>query len=145
MTLYADTSFLYSYYSTDTNSTRADLWRQANVVPLPWTVLHRLELRNALGLAVFQQRATANETAEAWKTVEHDLATSLMVERTLSLAGLYQEAEKLAANHTAVTGTRSLDILHVAAAQQLGADEFVTFDQRQMALANRVGLKQAAL
>jgi hypothetical protein len=64
MKFYADTSFLYSYYSADANSARADSWRQSNAVTLPFTLLHRLELRNAIELAVFQKRATA---PKPWK------------------------------------------------------------------------------
>ena len=145
MKFYADTSFLYSYYSADANSTRADLWRQSNAVSLPFTSLHRLELRNAIELAVFQKRATAAEAAEVWKTVEADLAGGLMVEVSLSLIDLHAMAQDLTANHTAATGARSLDILHVAAASLLGAEEIVTFDHRQAALAARIGLKVAGL
>jgi predicted nucleic acid-binding protein len=37
-------------------------------------------------------------------------------------------------------GTRSLDVLHVATAVTLGAKHFVTYDERQGALAKVVGL-----
>jgi len=37
-------------------------------------------------------------------------------------------------------GTRSLDILHVASALVLGLPTFLTFDQRQCALANAARL-----
>ena len=53
---------------------------------------------------------------------------------------LVQEAESLAEHHTPVLGTRSLDILHVAAALVLGATEFCTFDTRQGKLAKATGL-----
>jgi len=53
--IYADTSLLFSLYSADAHSPKADAWRQANPTPLPFTAFHRLELRNALSLAVFQQ------------------------------------------------------------------------------------------
>jgi len=145
MKFYADTSFLYSYYSADANSTHADLWRQSNAVPLPFTSLHRLELRNAIELAVFQKRATATEAAEVWKTVETDLAGGLMAEVSLPLIDLYAKAQELTANHTAATGARSLDILHVAAANLLGAEEIVTFDNRQAALAARMSLRVSVL
>jgi predicted nucleic acid-binding protein len=145
MKFYADTSFLYSYYSADVNSARADSWRQSNAVALPFTVLHRLELRNAIELAVFQKRATATEAAEVWKTVEADAIAGLLAEVSLSLADLFAKAQELVANHTAATGARSLDVLHVAAASLVGAEEVVTFDQRQSALALRLNLKVAAL
>jgi predicted nucleic acid-binding protein len=38
-------------------------------------------------------------------------------------------------------GTRSLDVLHVAAASLLGALQFVSFDRRQRSLAFKAGLK----
>lgn len=102
MKFYADTSFLYSYYSADANSPRADLWRQANAVSLPFTPLHHLELRNAIELAVFQKRARAAEAAAVWKTVESDVAGGIMVEVPLSLLDLYAKAQEFAANHTAL-------------------------------------------
>jgi hypothetical protein len=37
-------------------------------------------------------------------------------------------------------GVRSLDILHVAIAMSLGARTFLSFDDRQRALATRAGL-----
>ena len=61
MKTYADTSVLFSLYSTHANSAKADAWRMANQDPLPSTASHRLELRNALNLAVFQKRLTLVE------------------------------------------------------------------------------------
>jgi hypothetical protein len=39
---YADTSLLFSLYSTDANSPKADAWRTANPDPLPFTAFHRV-------------------------------------------------------------------------------------------------------
>lgn len=142
---YADSSFLFSYYAADANSLRADAWRQANGGPLPFAPLHRVELRNALELAVFQQRLSAREATETWAVIESDVRAGLLVEASTSLAGIFEEAERLGAAHTAATGARSLDILHVAGAKLAGHEELVTFDQRQAALALRVGLKVAVL
>lgn len=104
MNCYADSSFLFSYYAADANSPRADAWRQANPIPLPFTALHRLELRNALELAVFQQRISAREAAEVWAVIESDVNAGLLAESSVSLAGLFQAAEGMAAAHTAATG-----------------------------------------
>ena len=142
---YADTSYLFSYYGSDVNSPRADAWRQSHPVPLPLTSLHRLELRNALELAVFQKRLTAREAGEIRQTVESDVRAGLLTERELGPDRLFGDAETLAANHTAQIGTRSLDIVHVAAALLLEVEEFATFDQRQRALATRAGLRVVAL
>jgi predicted nucleic acid-binding protein len=145
MSSYADTSFLFSYYASDANSTKADQWRQEHPQSLPLTVLHRLELRNAFELAVFQKRITSGESAQLWTQIETDVADGLLVTPEISLLDVFQRAEALARDHTAVTGTRSLDILHVACAQFLASDEIATFDLRQVALANRLHLPVAAL
>ena len=140
MKIYADTSVLFSLYVTDANSPKADAWRQANPVPLDFTGFHRLELRNALGLAVFQQRLTPAESLAAWREVEQDLASGLLVARPDLWEKLVWEAESLAEHHTPIIGSRSLDILHVAAATVLGATDFCTLDTRQGKLAQLAGL-----
>ena len=140
MKTYADTSFLFSLYATDANSSRADVWRQANPAPLPFTVFHRLELRNGLSLALFQQRLTLQEVQAAWLEVENDCAAGLLVARGGLWHRVMVEAEAFAINHTPVAGCRTLDILHVAAAKLIGTTDFCTFDARQSNLAGRVGL-----
>ena len=140
MSIYADTSVLFSLYVTDANSPRADAWRQANPVPLGFTGFHRIEFRNALSLAVFQQRLTIAESLAAWQEVQQDLASGLLVAKPDLWGKLVREAESLAEHHTPTIGARSLDVLHVAAALVLGATEFCTFDTRQGKLAMAAGL-----
>ena len=141
MKTYVDTSVLVSLYISDANSPKADAWRQANPVPIEFTGFHRIELRNALSLAVFQQRLRSAEAQVAWQDVEQDLAAGLLVPAPESWAKVVQEAERLAELHTPTTGSRSLDILHVAAALASGATEFCTFDERQRRLAQLAGLR----
>lgn len=50
-------------------------------------------------------------------------------------------AVKLSRLHTPITGTRSLDVLHIASALELNARHFVTYDHRQAKLATLCGLK----
>jgi predicted nucleic acid-binding protein len=140
VSIYTDTSVLFSLYVTDANSPRADAWRQANPVPIGFTGFHRIELRNALSLAVFQQRLTTAEALAAWQEVQQDLASGLLVAKPDLWGKLVREAESLAEHHTPVLGPRSLDVLHVAAALVLGATEFCTFDTRQAKLAKAAGL-----
>ena len=111
--IYADSSFFFSYYASDIHSARADAWRVAHPVSLLFSSLNRLELRNALELAVFQQRISAQESAAAWQTVEVDLRDGLLAPAPLPLADVLREAESLAAQHTAQVGSRSLDLLHI--------------------------------
>ena len=138
---YVDTSVLVSLYVPDANSLKADAWRKANPTPIDFTGFHRIELRNALSLSVFQQRLTPTEAQSAWTAVLEDLKTGVLVAKPDLWAKLVHEAEALAAQHTPTIGTRSLDVLHVAAASVLGATEFCTFDARQGKLAQAIGLQ----
>ena len=140
MKVYADTSLLFSLYSSDANSTKADGWRVANPTPLPFTALHRLELRNALNLAVFQKRMTPREADSVWQEVEDDILAGLLVVRCGLWHRVFGVAESFAQSHTSVLGSRTLDVLHVAAASLIGASEFCTFDTRQAGLARNVGM-----
>jgi predicted nucleic acid-binding protein len=138
---YVDTSVLVSLYVSDANSQRADAWRKANPAPIDFTSLHRIELRNALSLAVFQQRLALAEGQAAWTQVQEDLKAGVLVAKPDLWAKLISEAEALATHHTPTVGSRSLDVLHVAAALVLGATEFCTFDPRQGKLAQLAGLQ----
>ena len=140
MKTYADTSLLFSLYSTDANSPKADAWRTANPDPLPFTAFHRLELRNALNLAVFQKRLTPVEVQSAWQEVENDIAAGLLVASGGLWHRVFGEAESIAANHTSAVGCRTLDVLHVAAAKLVGVTEFCTFDTRQGDLVKKIGM-----
>jgi predicted nucleic acid-binding protein len=131
---------LFSLYSTDANSPKADAWRMANLDPLPFTAFHRLELRNALNLAVFQKRLTPVEVQSAWQEVENDIAAGLLVVRGGLWHRIFGEAESIAANHTPAIGCRTLDVLHVAAAKLVGVTDFCTFDTRQADLVKKIGM-----
>ena len=136
----ADTSFLFSIHATDANSARADAWRQANPVSLSFTAFHRLELRNALSPALFQQRLTPQEVQAAWQEVENDCAAGLLVARGGLWHHVMVDAQTYALNHTPTIGCRTLDVLHAAAAKLIGSTEFCTFDTRQSTLAGQIGL-----
>jgi predicted nucleic acid-binding protein len=139
--IYVDSSILFSLYVTDANSPKADVWRQANAVPLDLTDFHRVELRNAFSLAAFQQRLTVAESQAAWAEIEKDLAAGLLVIKPLPWDKLLAQAEQLALQHTPAIGSRSLDVLHIAAALVLEATDFCTFDSRQASLAKAAGLQ----
>ena len=55
----------------------------------------------------------------------------------------FRIASALSKRHSAATGTRSMDILHVAAAKSLRTVEFISFDARQRRLAKALGRRVA--
>lgn len=56
-------------------------------------------------------------------------------------ATVYEIAQRMALKQSALSGTRTLDILHVASAIVLRAEEFWSFDIRQGQLAQAEGLR----
>jgi predicted nucleic acid-binding protein len=140
LSAYADTSFLFSVYLRDANTVRAKLLLRGLTAPLPQTAFHRLELRNAISLAVFQKRLTAAEATMAWMDVEADLRDSRLSPFLPNWASVFAKAEEVARLHTPTTGNRSLDVLHIAAAVVMGMTDFLTFDTRQALLARQLNL-----
>lgn len=145
MTAYADTGFLCSLYAPDAHSAVAIARMRRQALPLPFTWLHQLELRNAFRLRVFRREITAPQRDASLNAVLADLAAGVLAVAALDHAALTIEAERLSTRHSERLGTRSFDILHVAAALVLGYPRFVTFDRRQRALALAAGLRAPEL
>ncbi|MFO1491752.1 MAG: PIN domain-containing protein [Kiritimatiellia bacterium] len=141
MVAYADTSFLFSLYAQDANTSRAAKTATAIHSPLVITPLQAFELRNALRLAVFRGDITESEQRRLHGLIEADAKAGSLVETPVSWAEVYACAEVLSAAHTTTLGTRGFDILHVATAAAIGAKAFCTFDARQKALALKAGMK----
>jgi len=140
MNLYADTSLLISYYINDSHSLSAQAVLHAAADPLPFTGLHRLEMRNALALGVFRRILTSAQVSTAWSDVERDLRSGRLVPQPVNWGPVYRAAAQWAALHSPRIGCRSLDVLHVTLAKKLNAKEFFTFDERQKSLALALGL-----
>jgi len=107
--------------------------------PLMLSSLGEVELLNALHLYVFRREIHESGLRAALAVFRADIDSGVLVVRPMSEA-MYTEAARLSARWTATLGTRSLDILQVAAAMVLKADSFHTFDDRQKKLAKAAGL-----
>ena len=100
-----------------------------------------MEYRNALRLRVFRKEITSGQRDASLNLLLADLASGVLAHAEAPQMELMLEAERLSASHSERLGTRSLDILHVAAALVLGCGVFHTFDIRQAKLARAAGLK----
>ena len=65
---------------------------------------------------------------------------ALLVHQPIDWTDVLREAEKLGAKHNETIGCRSADLFHIAAAVQLGCEQFLTFDIKQTDMAKAVGL-----
>jgi predicted nucleic acid-binding protein len=110
MKYYADSSFLVSCYLMDANTTKAKDWLLRTNVPLPFTDLHALEVSNAQRLGVFRRFISQSEADAAITDIENDLTSALLVKRPVDWRAAFRMAARLSENHSATSGSRSLDI-----------------------------------
>src|ERR1019366_6649836 len=143
MSYYADSSFLVSCYLPDANTSKAKGYLRSVGAPLVLNALQALEVGNAFELGVFRGLLSATDAASARVILAQDLRSGRLVKTAVNWPLVFRVASALSQRHSATTGTRSLDILHVAAAKSLRAAEFISFDNRQRLLATVLGLKVA--
>ena len=140
MTSFVDTSFLFSLYVPDVNSAVAAAKMQRANFPLHLTDLGEVEMANAIALRLFRKELQPSEAKNVLSLFRKDVQEG--VAQIVPLSALaYQLAGQIAELHTPRLGTRTLDVLHVAAALALKADAFYTFDRKQAQLASAVGLR----
>jgi predicted nucleic acid-binding protein len=137
---YADTSFLVRIYLTQSDSAKALAFMRDFREALPFTPLHRHELRNALRLAVFRKEIDMERRKAAFEDIDSDLADGILAHVPVRWTEAFGQAETLGKAHTETLGIRGMDLLHVGIALTLGAKRFLTFDLRQVELAKLAGL-----
>lgn len=141
MSLYADTGFLVSLHTTDANTVSARAWMKRHGEAMPWTWLHEVEFRNAIRLQAFRKQIEKREINDILHKQSTGLENGIYYPAAPALAEVNRRVEILSEDHTARTGTRTLDILHVAQALVLRSTIFLTFDLRQARLAKDAGLR----
>jgi predicted nucleic acid-binding protein len=104
------------------------------------TTLGELEVVNAFGLRVFRKEISAAQAQKSLIDFEKDLGDGVFEIRATSDL-IVERARQLSRQTTSKLGTRTADLLHVAAALELGADYLYSFDQQQRKLAQTVHLK----
>ena len=104
------------------------------------TILGELEVVNAFELRIFRKEASAAQARSSLIDFEKDLRDGIFQLRGLPEQA-FERARQLSRSTTAKLGTRTADLLHVAAALELGIDCLYSFDQQQRKLAQAAGLK----
>ncbi|MCF7675546.1 MAG: type II toxin-antitoxin system VapC family toxin [Akkermansiaceae bacterium] len=141
MSAYADTGFIVTLYKTEASSAPAAALMRRQQASVWLSHLGELEFRNALHLAVFRGELTAAEAVLKKRLFSQDVANGIYLIIPVPGSALFAKAGELADRHSARLGTRSLDLMHVAAAILLGAKAFLSFDERQRKAARAEGLK----
>jgi predicted nucleic acid-binding protein len=138
--VYADPSFIVSLYSPDANSAAAAHTMQAASADRFVTTFGELEVINAMGLRIFRKEVSPAQARSSLLEFEKDCRDGIFQVRGLTDSVL-ERARQLSRQTTAKLGTRTADLLHVAAALELGVDCLYSFDQHQRKLAQTLRLK----
>jgi predicted nucleic acid-binding protein len=138
--VYADPSFVVSLYSPDANSAAAAHTMHTSPADCFLTTFGELEIVNAMGLRVFRKEVSPAQAQSSLIEFEKDLQDGIFQLRALTDAVLAR-AQQLSRQTTAKLGTRTADLLHVAAVLELGVDCLYSFDIQQRKLAQTLRLK----
>ena len=125
-------------YVVDANTTKALPLMRAASFPLVATPLTEFELENAIHQRQFRRELTSSDTKACVASFRKDLA-SIFDLRPFA-PEIIHKASLLSVRQTPHFGTRALDVIHVASALVLGANDFYTFDLAQAKLARAEGL-----
>ncbi|OAM91557.1 type II toxin-antitoxin system VapC family toxin [Termitidicoccus mucosus] len=142
MKIYADTSFLASLYNDkDTRHGEAVTIAQAWTKPprLPLTPFGMLELRNVLSRLQHKGQLRPGDARMCEQFVKEDLRDGILEPRPLRAYEWMEAAMDVTARVTPLTGTRTLDAMHIALAKLNGAKTFLSFDANQRKAAQASG------
>ena len=142
---YADPSALLKLYVHEPESAAMSAWRRRTRGALPITEHGRLEILNGICLAAFRRVISAGALTDALASFDEDLTEGRYVHADVLWRATIRRTAEISRTHTPKLGCRTLDVLHVVTALELGLRSFVTFDRRQRQLARAAGLKTIAL
>jgi predicted nucleic acid-binding protein len=142
--LYLDTSALLKLYLREQGSEVVQACVAAQDLPLPIWEIQEAELINALRLKVFWKEITSAQAATQIELFQKRRRQGLYHFPEIERIDLMNTFRHLS-TETPRLGCRTMDIFHVACALEISATEFLTFNQRQRALAAHAGLKVTAL
>ena len=140
---YVDPSALRRLYVHDQRSRAFCAWIARLRGALPLTLHGKAEVVNSIELAVFRQDITVAMAEGALADLASDLKDGRLAMADLPWRRALDRAAELSRIYTPSLRTRTLDVLHVASALELGSRAFVTYDERQAALAKAVSLQVA--
>lgn len=140
--LYLDTSALLKLHIREPDSGVVNSLVTSQDLPLPVWEIQEAEFTNALLLEVSWQEIPLDAAISQLALFQDRRRRGLYHFPEINRSSLMKNFLKLSAE-TPRLGCRTLDILHVACAIEIGATAFLSFDHRQNTLANHAGLTLA--
>lgn len=141
MISYYDSNLILKLYTEEPESEKVRTFVRGKARPILFSELHYSECISALRLKCFRQECAESEASSAILDIEEDISSGVLQRVAIEWAEVWELCRTLSNAHAAETGCRTLDVLHIACARQLGAREFYSSDTRQMKLAKKIGLR----
>ena len=140
MRVYLDSSAIVKLYVPEADSASVAAYVHTLKEPLPFSHLHEIEVKNALRLKVFRKEALSRAVLKSIRTIDKDMGFQILKRPELNWVDVFRRAEELSKRFSSRSGSRSLDLLHVASCLLIPSRDFLTFDDRQATVARKVGL-----
>ncbi len=138
--IYLASSVVFSVQGKDANTFAAIALLKSAHEPLALTHLCEVEFVNALSLRLFRKEISQRQALSSIADLEQNIRSG--VYQLLPIPeSAFARAKNLAQTLTPAIGVRAVDLLHVAAALELGASALYTFDQKQHRTAHSAGLE----
>jgi predicted nucleic acid-binding protein len=138
--VYLDSSAIVKLYVPEVESPSVAAYVRRLKEPLPFSHLHEIELKNALRLKVFRKEALSSPISKSIRTIDKDVGLQILKRPQLNWVDVFRKAEELSKRFSSRSGSRSLDLLHVASCLLIPSRDFLTFDDRQAKVAKKAGL-----
>ena len=138
---YADSGFVVSLFLTSEGTSaqaRKEVKRASK--PILLSPLSLLEIRNALNFGINRGEISSSQRDAVLTEIDAQIDTGFFRLVEASQSSIYAKARELSNKHTPEFATRSLDLMHLAAALLSDARTFLTFDKRQSKAAVAEGL-----
>jgi predicted nucleic acid-binding protein len=138
---YADSGFIVSLYRP-TEQLSGTARRTIDKVPLPIVItpLSLLEIRNALNQSIHRGEISTDQRDAVLENIKTQAENGFFRLADVSQVAIHLKAGELSDKYTPRIMTRSLDLLHVAAALLSKASHFLSTDKRQRQAAEAEGL-----
>ena len=140
MILYADTSWWVAFKNSrdSQHESAASLWDISDEITVIWTPWHRVEVFNAIRQA--ERLGLLITSGPVIRALENEVRLGYWPHVEFSWPDAVRTANELSAVHSRDHTIRAMDLFHVAIACEVGAEQFLTFDEDQATLAEAAGL-----
>ena len=140
MRVYLDSSAIVKLYVPEVESPSVAAYVRGLKEPLPFSHLHEIEVKNALRLKVFRKEALSSPVSKSIRTIDKDVGLQILKRPELNWVDVFRKAEELSKRFSSRSGSRPLDLLHVASCLLIPSRDLLTFDDRQAEVAGKAGL-----